>query len=126
MPYVIITDSTCSLTKEEIKECDVKIINLSFILKGKEYFSDDTENIKLFYDEMRKKENASTSCINIQRFVDVFEQELVKGNDILSISFSSALSATFANSESAKELLKDKKIFNDTSIIDFYIIPMDT
>ena len=115
MPYVIITDSTCSLTKEEIKECDVKIIDLSFILKGKEYFSDDTENIKLFYDEMRKKENASTSCINVQGFVDVFEQELVKGNDILSISFSSALSATFANSESAKELLKEK--YPDRKII---------
>ena len=108
MSYVIITDSTCSLTDQEIKECGVKVVQLSFIIKGEEYKSNSTKDIQLFYDELRKKENASTSCINYQGFIDIFEEELKKGNDILSVSFSSALSATYQNSVMASNDLKEK------------------
>lgn len=108
MSYVIITDSTCSLTNQEIKECGVKVVQLSFIINGNEYKADSTKDIVMFYNELRKKENASTSCINYQGFIDIFEEELKKGNDILSISFSSALSATYQNSVIAANDLKEK------------------
>ena len=115
MSYVIISDSSCSLSKDEIKESGVKIINLSFIMKGNLYSSDSLEDIKMFYNELRKKENASTSCINVEQFIQIFEEELNKGNDVLSISFSSALSATYSNSVKARDMLTEK--YPDRKII---------
>lgn len=124
MSYVIISDSTCSLSNEEIKECGVKVINLSFIMDGKEHYSDSLKDIKLFYEKLRKKENASTSCINSQMFYETFVEELEKGNDILCVCFSSALSATYANSVAAKdEALKkypDRKIICVDTLIASY------
>lgn len=124
MSYVIITDSTCSLTNQEIIECGVKVVQLSFIIKGKEYKADSTKDIVMFYNELRKKENASTSCINYQGFIDIFEEELKKGNDILSISFSSALSSTYQNSVIAandlREKYPDRKILCVDSLIASY------
>ena len=124
MSYVIITDSTCSLTNQEIIECGVKVVQLSFIIKGKEYKADSTKDIVMFYNELRKKENASTSCINYQGFIDIFEEELKKGNDILSVSFSSALSSTYQNSVIAandlREKYPDRKILCVDSLIASY------
>jgi DegV family protein with EDD domain len=108
MSYVIITDSTCSLTEEEIKESGVKVIQLSFSLKGQEYKSNTAKDIQLFYNELRKKENATTSCINYHGFIEIFEEELIKGNDLLYVSFSSALSSTYQNSVMAMQDLKFK------------------
>lgn len=108
MDYIIMSDSTCSLDEETIKECDVEVLPLSFIMNGKEYSGDSVENILFFYQELRKKGNASTSCINVQRFIFEFENKLKLGLDILYLSFSSGLSATYQNAlVAATELKKE-------------------
>lgn len=118
--YVIVSDSTCSLDEPTIQEADVKILPLSFLMKGREYSGTDESDLKYFYDQLRKKENASTSCINVQRFIYEFEDILKKGQDILYIAFSSSLSATYLNACSAAQELKasykDRKII----VIDSY------
>ncbi len=106
MGYVILSDSTCSLNSETINECGIEILPLSFIINGKEYSGDTEENLKFFYDQLRKRESASTSCINIQRFINEFEKRLKEGLDIIYLSLSSGISATYQNAVSASLELK--------------------
>jgi len=120
MSYKILSDSTCSLNNEVYEECGADILGLSFIMKGEEFLGTEESNLKMFYDNLRKKENASTSCINVQRFLIEFEQRLREGIDILYIAFSSALSATYANACAAREELKDKYPERKIIIIDSF------
>lgn len=105
MSYVIISDSGCSLTKKEIEECGVKIIDFTYLMDGKENVASNVSDIVFFYDQLRNKQQASTSCINVSKFIEVFKNELDKGNDIISVSLSSGLSSTYQNSLIAKDEL---------------------
>ena len=109
--YVIITDSCCDLPAELADELELIVIPLSVLLKGKEYknYLDERE-IKFsdFYKEIRAGYQATTSAVNSDTFMNVFESALVQGKDILSISFSSALSATYHFSTVAASELAEK------------------
>ncbi len=110
MSYKIFTDCTADLTEEIIKEFDLTIIPLSYVNSGEEFeFSAGSErDAKKFYDFLRAKQNLSTSCANAQTFIEYFEKELISGNDVLYIGFSSALSQTYNNAVLAKEELLKK------------------
>jgi len=115
--YRIITDSCCDLSVDLIKELDIDVIPLSLLLDDHTYLNyPDWREIspKDFYGALRGKKTASTSAINMEMFVEAFEEYLKNGMDILYLAFSSALSATFnASKLAAGELLEkypDRKI----------------
>ena len=58
---------------------------------------------------------AKTAAINVDTFIDLFEKELEKGNDVLYIGFSSGLSSTYNAARMAGEQLKEK--YPDRKII---------
>ena len=108
--YTIFTDSTCDIKPEVLDSWGVKYFSLVF------YFTDDEstqyEDIampsKQFYDEMRKGRVAKTSGTNTDVIKEAFKAELEKGNDILYLGFSSALSGTYnAGRLAADELSED-------------------
>lgn len=53
MGVKIITDSTCYIKSELLKEYDIKIISLSVIMEGKSYREQELDNIE-FYKDMDK------------------------------------------------------------------------
>ncbi|MBO5851102.1 MAG: DegV family protein [Clostridia bacterium] len=110
MSYKIFTDCTADLTKEIIKEFDLTLIPLSYVSNGEnfEFLAGSEEDAKKFYDFLRAKQNLSTSCANVQTFIEYFEKELINGNDVLYIGFSSGLSQTYNNAVLAKEELLKK------------------
>ncbi|MDD4000750.1 MAG: DegV family protein, partial [Bacilli bacterium] len=61
-----------------------------------------------FYKELREKKRTKTTQANPEDFVLKMRDFLKAGKDILSISFSSALSGTFNSSRLAKEELKEE------------------
>ena len=108
--YNIITDSTCDLPSTVIRELDVHVIPMEYILDEVSHFQDiedEGEKTASFYGSLREGKVSSTSMINTARFMDVFEPYLKAGQDILHISFSSALSGSYNASRMAAEELKE-------------------
>lgn len=112
MSYVLFTDSCCNLPEEKIEEFQLKVIPMTMIIECGEAISaekmNNEEGYKKIYQLLREEKNISTSCINTATFVEKFEKELVKGNDVLYIAFSSALSQTYECSKAAASELQAK------------------
>ena len=106
--FTIITDATCDLPEKIVKELDVRVIPMEFILDEKVYSGkgDDTISPSALYEGMRQGKKTSTSQIPPQTFSDVFTEELKNEKDILYIGFSSGLSGSYNASASATEELK--------------------
>lgn len=107
--FVMVTDSCCDLTKEQVKEMELEIVPLTVELEGKTYYHypDERElSIKTFYQALRDKKVATTSLVNVGTFLALFENLLKSGKDILYIGFSSALSGTLQSSRVAADELK--------------------
>lgn len=116
--YVIVTDSCVDIPDQLAKELDLNILPLKVTIKGKEYtnFLDEREiSSTKFYDLLREKETASTAQANPADFVRTFTPFLEEGFDVLSISFSHALSGTYNSSLIAQKELKEE--FPDRKII---------
>lgn len=108
--YKIITDSTCDLPSTVIKELNLHVIPMEYILDGVSHFQDledEGEKTASFYGSLREGKVSSTSMINTARFMGVFEPYLKAGQDILHVSFSSALSGSYNASRIAAEELKE-------------------
>jgi len=98
MGYEIVTDSSADLTDELIQEYGIHIVSLSFRVGGEEfpcYVQGQKTDYKQFYDRMRKGEMVDTSLIDMSTCRDIFEGILRRGNDVLYIGFSSALSGSY-------------------------------
>lgn len=90
---ILSTDSTSNLPKEYYREHDISMIPLQIYLDG-EIFDDLSDDLPLdsFYEKMKNGSVPKTAQINEQTAREYFLSLLEKGEDILHISFSSALS----------------------------------
>lgn len=109
--YVIVTDSCIDLPKSLVVSLGITVIPLTVIIEKKEYknYPDEREITATdFYNLLRSEAVATTSQLSPSDFINVMEPLLKEGIDILSISFSSALSGTYQSAVVARnELLKD-------------------
>lgn len=115
---IFVTDSCSDLTEQQVKEMDLKIIPLTVEIDGTSYahYPDERElSIKKFYGLLRDKQVAKTSLINVGTFIEFFEHLLQSKEDILYLSFSSALSGTYQSAVLASNELKAK--YPDQKII---------
>lgn len=111
MGYRIITDSTTDLTEKMIEALDLTVIPLRFTIDGKTYRdkADQSEMpTKTFYAKLRDGKMSTTTQINADEFISVFEPVLQAGEDILYIGFSSGLSGTFQSACIARNELQEK------------------
>lgn len=113
--YVIVTDSSSDLTNQIINDPEVISLQLDVLMDGEPSRANCDVDIKDFYAKLRAKKNATTSAVNIDKFIETFDKYLSEGYDVLYLGFSSGLSGTFnAGFVAAKELSEkypDKKIF---------------
>ena len=97
MSFSIITDSCANLTNKLISDYDVKIVSLTYSVGGVEhlgYVEGEEFDYKEFYSLLRSKEHIKTSLVSYERVENAIKAEFDKGNDILYLSFSSALSGS--------------------------------
>ena len=109
--YVILTDSCCDLTAEMAAELGVEVLPLSLQMGGSVYYNYlDGRDISFqdFYARIRSGELATTSAVNVGEVEEAMRAILKTGKDILSISFSSALSTTFQSTVIAAEELRSE------------------
>lgn len=113
--YVIITDSSSDLEKSMLNDPDLVMLQLDVLVEGEEPKANCDVDTKEFYEKLRNKKTATTSAVNIDKFLAVFEPYLAEGTDVLYLGFSSGLSGTYnAGLVAAKELADkypERKIF---------------
>ncbi|NLG37011.1 MAG: DegV family protein [Clostridiales bacterium] len=120
MPYRIFTDSCSDLPVEYIREHDLTVLPLTYSIDGKEYRDDGWTSMPVeeFYGRVRRGSMPTTSLINVQSFLDAFTPCLEKGEDILYIAFSTALSGTCQNGMIAAGDLREQFPERRITVID--------
>lgn len=108
-PYVIFADVTCDLPKGYCRKNGITILPMAFSIDGTDYAGtdEDTVPIEKFYGLLRGGKRSKTSAVTIETARAAFEEELKKGNDILYLGFSSALSGSFQSCFAARQELVD-------------------
>lgn len=115
--YVIMTDSCCDMTSALAEELELSVLPLSLHMGDAVYrnWLDGREiGFQEFYAKIRSGQLATTSAVSVGEFAAEMRKILSAGKDILCISFSSALSATYQSATIAAadlaEEFPDRKI----------------
>lgn len=107
--FVIMTDSCCDLNAAEVKELELNVLPLSFLMDGKTML-DTPDHADMspekFFENIAAGKDCTTAAVNVGQFTDAMKQILDEGKDILCISFSSALSTTYQSAAIAAEDLR--------------------
>lgn len=106
--YVIVTDSSCDLPDSLVRELEIHVAPLAFIMDDKTYwnYSDNREmSLEEFYGKIAEGNMATTNALNPSQAAEAIEPFLKEGKDVLVLSFSSGLSTTFNSFKMATEEL---------------------
>jgi len=110
MSIKIITDSGCDLSLDYVKENNIEVVPLMVNINGK-FIPDDlgqTLSRQDFYDLLKDGILPTTTQVNIGSFYEVFKIYIEKGDEIVYIGLSSALSGTYNSAVKAKEMLLEE------------------
>jgi DegV family protein with EDD domain len=113
--YVIMTDSACDMKPELLAEWGVPFRSLTYRFDGSDQeYTDSSIPAVEFYAKMKAGSVAKTSAVNSESFLQMFEEALKNGKDVLYLGFSSGLSTTFNSARIASldlaERYPDRKI----------------
>ncbi|MFQ9515941.1 MAG: DegV family protein [Eubacterium sp.] len=108
----ILVDASSDYGLEEIKEKNIELVPIKITIGEKEY----TEGVNLgrdqFYEMLSENEGfPKTSQPSPQEFVDIFKDVKEKGDEIICILLSSALSGTYQSATLAKSMVDYDKIY---------------
>lgn len=107
--FVITTDYTCDLYDDFWKENDVPRLKMPISIGDKEYDIESTYISKVdMFNQMREGAIIKTSQVNQFDAMEKFDKILSSGKDVLHISFSSGVSASFENFAPTVNELKKK------------------
>ena len=104
--YIIMTDSCCDLTDQMARELELEVLPLTMTMDGEEYPNTlDGRYItnEEFYKRLRTGKTSTTAAANVGQFEDAMRAVLGRGQDILCLCFSSALSTTYQSAVIAAE-----------------------
>ncbi len=109
--YIIMTDSCCDLSQQEVEELDLTVLPLSFTIEGKTLLNTPDHadlSPEEFFKKIAEGADCTTAAVNVGQFTDAMEKVLDEGKDILCICFSSALSTTYQSACIAASDLREK------------------
>ena len=123
--FVLFTDTDTDLTPVEAKHYGYKMISMPYIVNNQEirpYVDFKEFDSKSFYNSLRNGLLPTTCGLNSEIYKQYFEEEFKKGNDILYVHFSKAMTCTFDSMnialEELKEIYPDRKVYTiDTKAI---------
>lgn len=111
MAFVIITDTSSNLMKNYLDKHNVVLLPFTYRFEGEEEQScTDIEHFdgKAYYKRIGEGAKVQTSQINPQTFKDCFKPIAERGDDVLYIGMSSAISGTFQSAHIAAEEMREK------------------
>ena len=115
--YVIMTDINADLPEDYIREHNLGILSLSYIIDGETYDRTHPLEVEEFYSRMRGGSMPTTSQVNPEQAREAFAACMEQGKDVLYIAFSSGLSGTYNSGRVAAEELKEEGRFPERKVI---------
>ena len=109
--YTLFTDTDTDINLDEANYYGYKLISMPYIIDGKEispYVDFENFNYNEFYNKLRSGVLPKTCAISPEKYIEYFEPEFNRGNDILYVHFSKAMSGTFNAMNIAVEELLEK------------------
>lgn len=108
----LITDSTSDISQEEAAQLGIRVLPLPVYFEDQAFQDGIDISNDEFYARLRQAETLpTTSQINPDTFLTVFQEVLDRGNQAVGIFLSSELSGTFQSALIAKNMLDSKDIF---------------
>lgn len=107
----LFTDTDTDITPELAAKYGYRLISMPFSIDGETYYPYETEatfDFHRFYDRLRGGVLPTTSAIPKERYLEYFEPVFARGDDILYVHFSAAMTMTFDNMKQAVEELREK------------------
>lgn len=108
---VLFTDTDTDITKQEAEALNIKLISMPYAIDGETtypYVDFDKFDSHAFYEMLRNGTLPTTSAISEEKYIEYFEPEFARGNDIIYVHFSAAMTVTFNNMNAALLRLKAK------------------
>lgn len=120
MTFKIITDSTADLPEIWAQENDVTVMGLAIQLNDETFETVGPNRLSsdILLREMEKGVKPTTSQVNVGQFEAVFQEALDRGQDVLYLAFSSALSGTHQSAIMAREMILEENPQAAIHIID--------
>ena len=108
--FVLSCCSTADMTKSHFDKRNIKYLCFHYFLDDVEHVDDFGETIPLnqFYQMMVDGILTRTSQINVETYLNYFENFLKEGKDVLHLTLSSGISGTYNSAIIARDMLKDK------------------
>lgn len=107
--FIISTDSTGDLPKEYLKENNILIHPLYYIVDEIEYIPGVKDMpVKDFYQALKDGKMPTTSASNPKNIITKMREAVENGYDVLHISFSSGLSSSYNNTKMCSEEIKEE------------------
>lgn len=107
----LFTDTDCDVTPKVAAEYGYSLISMPYAIDGKTVFPYEDFLVfdpKAFYDQLRGGVLPNTSAISREKYYDIFEPYFKKGDEILYVHFSRAMTATFDAMDQAIADLREK------------------
>lgn len=119
--YVIVSDSSCDLPDELIKENNIKVVPFYVSLDGNDY-SKERVNLQVrdFYEKMVNESNLNpkTTLPSVADYEDVFEEQIKAGNSIICVCITNKFSGSYNSASVAKENCLEKYPNAKITVID--------
>ena len=79
--YVIMTDSCCDLSQQEVEELDLTVLPLSFTIEGKTLLNTPDHadmSPEEFFQKIAAGADCTTAAVNVGQFTDAMEKVLLE------------------------------------------------
>ena len=119
--YVIMTDSCCDLSQQEVEELGLTVLPLTFTVDGESLLNTPDHasmSPEEFFQKVAAGAECATAAVNVGQFSDAMRPILDEGKDILCICFSSALSTTYQSACIAADDLRGEYPGAEIIVID--------
>ncbi|MFA9398917.1 MAG: DegV family protein [Clostridiaceae bacterium] len=115
MGIKIVTDSTSYIPKELLDKFNISVASLNVMFKSDSYKEVDIDN-NWFYKKMDKENCIPTSSQpSVTEFINIFEEGVSQGNEVLGIFITSKMSGTFQTANLAKNIILET--YKDANIV---------
>ncbi|HZK10417.1 MAG TPA: DegV family protein [Clostridia bacterium] len=107
----IVTDSTAYLTKDEIKEYNIKVVPLMVHFQDQDTIEGLPGEFEEFFDKLKTSEDfPTTSQPSAGAFAKVFKEAIDDGKEVIAITISSKLSGTYNSALIAGDMVDSDKV----------------
>lgn len=107
--YIIATASTCDLDHQWLSDHDIPFISYTFEVDGEIYTDNcDEATTRIIYQKMREGKLPNTSQITAYAYYEFFKELLKEGKPVIFVDMDKAISNSYNNSLTGKEMVLEK------------------